>query len=432
MRRGRPRKGHDAARDAIQAESAERAEWIAPGQLPPERLTTPDEPEPVEATNYWLEPVSDSRVPYTDEERCAFHREAFAFAKKRRLADVSAQAFADWSVDKIPDGRAPELWILWKQYIGESTAESEDERTARLLRRRKEALNTALRMGLPRDDAEECASGVMEMLLTRGEQPVRFAVIDYMRANGYALEAGRGKLSPTRLRVNHEVEAESLRSLHDEGVDRAAEVAADLRRTVRDLPRHERALLMLHFRWGISLLELAGVFEVTESRVCQLVDQAIRRARRLTKASRGKLVGEIRPAGNGRVASVFRDVEAALLWKRKKSEGVEVNEETKVRITADEPPPFEVKIDEAIPLTERGRREERPEIRYLLDNLKVGQSAELPDVLAKRFASRVKKLPGWKIAQRKGSRDGLIRTWRIACEVASENGSSTTAGTTAS
>lgn len=381
--------------DRSSPDADEREPWLAPGEAAPTALASDPvfEPPLVEACRNPLDTEPDTRVPYSDAELCAAHREAVAFAKKRRANEQGAQAFADWCLERLPGGATPEWWLLWKAFtVGPSAPEDTDDRGFRLQKRRKEAFNVAFRLGF-REHADEIAAGVVQMFFERGEQPVRFAVIDYLRANGFAQKSGVGMLEPVLLRgANEEQEASHFRKVVDPNSG-YEEIATELRGVLDKLPRHDRSLLLLRFRWALSQRELGDLLGVTESRVCQMLGEALRRAKRAT-ARRQKPV-DLQP----------------LVLKARRLEGAymsELNPEPKVEI-----PPFTPVIEDAVPLTVARTRETRPEIKFVLDNLKPGQSVALPTPLAKLLAGKVKKLPDWKIAQRKGIAEGTMRTWRL-------------------
>lgn len=368
--------------------------WLLPGQAPPVRISRwENEPLFSDAKNDWLcRALATSRVPYTDDELVAAHREAVAFAKKRRATDAGAQEFAVWCVARLPEGCAPEFWLLWKSYLGEG-GETEATKADRLERRRIEAKNTAIRMGFA-EYADDIASGVVERLLVNGEQPTRFAVIDYVRSAGFADEEHRGRPEPVLRRLAPEREELELRRLADEA---RSGISHDLRAVLDQLERHDRMVLLLHFRWGLNQLEIGDLFGFSESRANQYIKRALLRAQRVAKSKARK-----------------RALNALKIPNRKPRIGmIELDETPAPKPKRPEPPPFEVQIEDAVPLTEACKREQRPEIQFLLANMKPGQSAKLPLVLAKRLAVAVKKREGWKLAQRKTDDPNIVRVWRL-------------------
>lgn len=248
------------------------------------------------------------------------------------------------------------------------------------------------------EHADDIASGVVERMLVHGEQPMRFAVIDYLRANGFGSEKRYAK-EPVLYRATPQREGMSLAALEDHQAERS-QIAAELRDVLDRLERHDRMVLLLHFRWGLLQHEIGDLYGFTESRANQYIAKALRAAKRAANSKARK-----------------RALNTLKLPNRKPRIGmIELSDDKpapKPRVPAAEIPPFEVKLEDAIPLTEARKREVRPEIAFLLANMKPGQSAELPAPLAKLFAGKVKKLPDWKIAQRKGSAEGMVRTWRL-------------------
>lgn len=372
--------------------------WVAPGQLPPARLSRwENEPLFADAKNDWLCRATETcRVPYTDEELVAAHREAVAFAKKRRATDSSAQEFANWCVSRLPEGCPPEFWLLWKAYLHEG-AEADVSKAERLERRRIEARNIAIRMGLA-EHADDIASGVVERLLVHGERPTRFAVIDYLRSAGFSDGTVRGRPDPVLHRAAPEKEEQALSRLSDEHAERSS-ISADLRNILNQLDRHDRMVLLLHFRWGLTQLEIGDLFGFTESQACKHIARALRWAQRIANSKAKK-----------RVLAQLK------MQNRKPRIGmIELEDKPapKPRALLPEPPPFTVQLEDAIPLFDMHRRKRRPEIEFLLSNMKCGQSAKLPVALAKRFAAAVKKRPDWKLAQRKMDEPGFVRVWRL-------------------
>ncbi len=49
------------------------------------------------------------------------------------------------------------------------------------------------------------------------------------------------------------------------------------------LTERERAVILMHYRDGISRKQLAEIFEVTDKRMRQIIDRAIRRLRKSSK-----------------------------------------------------------------------------------------------------------------------------------------------------
>ncbi|MFN7146011.1 MAG: sigma-70 family RNA polymerase sigma factor, partial [Myxococcota bacterium] len=68
-------------------------------------------------------------------------------------------------------------------------------------------------------------------------------------------------------------------------VDRwvAAERNAGLARAVEELPERERLVVTAYYQRGLSLKEIGATLGVTESRVCQIHGQAIKRLQRLLR-----------------------------------------------------------------------------------------------------------------------------------------------------
>lgn len=54
-------------------------------------------------------------------------------------------------------------------------------------------------------------------------------------------------------------------------------IEAGLERGIESLPDKERIVVSLYFIGGMTLREIAGLFAVSESRICQIKEQALRR-----------------------------------------------------------------------------------------------------------------------------------------------------------
>jgi RNA polymerase sigma factor for flagellar operon FliA len=60
-------------------------------------------------------------------------------------------------------------------------------------------------------------------------------------------------------------------------------IEAGLERGIESLPDKERIVVSLYFIGGMTLREIAGLFMVSESRICQIKEQALRRLKNSLK-----------------------------------------------------------------------------------------------------------------------------------------------------
>lgn len=140
-----------------------------------------------------------------------------------------------------------------------------------LNKRRKKIIKAALAFGLPHAEAEDAASFAIERALrdTGTKQSPYFAVIDYLRSQGYR---GKNAYFQKKYEIGDRND-ESTVALEARDESHLLSIVSDV---FSGLDIECRAVLILHLVWGLSRNEIAFVFGVP----LRTIDAQIRRAKR--------------------------------------------------------------------------------------------------------------------------------------------------------
>lgn len=159
---------------------------------------------------------------------------------------------------------------------------------------RKRAIFSATRRGFT-EQSEDLAHDVILSWLEGGgqHQTIDHAVIDAVRRTH-----GRSGTPGHEQRRNLEQRAERVDALANRpgpAVDRDS--CHDFERLIKPLESIDRAIVCLRFIWGFSEIEIASLFGITESRVCQRLGAVFNRLRHV--ARKGERAPEAGQAGHG-------------------------------------------------------------------------------------------------------------------------------------
>ena len=144
-------------------------------------------------------------------------------------------------------------------------------RADRLRAKRLRAIVTELEQRIQRPATEDEIAEAMGM--TRGEylnlldqvRPITFISLDGSPSGGNGAEAGHA--------VHEVVPDDSVPDARDRAEKR--EMLILLRERIKELPDVPKKVLMMYYYEGMRLAEIATVFGLTESRICQIHAQAV-------------------------------------------------------------------------------------------------------------------------------------------------------------
>jgi RNA polymerase sigma factor for flagellar operon FliA len=177
----------------------------------------------------------------------------------RRCDPDKTQSFASYAALRVRGAILDELrkldWI---------------PRSDRLLAKKLHRIINELEQGLRRPATEAEAAEAMGMSLVEYRQlldtirPVTFVSLD--SASGGEAESDGGQV--------HEVISDDTQPNARDDCERKETVAL-LRERIKQLPDMPRKVLMMYYYEGMRLAEIAEVFNLTESRICQIHAQAV-------------------------------------------------------------------------------------------------------------------------------------------------------------
>lgn len=136
------------------------------------------------------------------------------------------------------------------------------------------AFNTACRKG-HRADAEDFAQDYALKQLEGSKQPAKFALIDWLRATYGETRTDNGRKSRRPKLRSYEDHPVGI-TLPQAEEEMMAKQALDL------LDEKERAVVILYFVWGFSLMEIGHVFGVTESRISGYLTAVLKKVKALS------------------------------------------------------------------------------------------------------------------------------------------------------
>ena len=168
-----------------------------------------------------------------------------------------------------------------------------------------------VRMG-GRGDPDDCVQEILMRMLAGKHQhsTVDQCVIDYLR-----VKSGRKGSAGFADRVALE-NARSFEPAELDAAGRASDSADlghrhDSSSLGRRLPRNERIVFTLTTTWGLSAVEVADIFGVSESRVCQWLKGIQSRLQSRIAAQESR----IRRTGEGQVAGIRGEKEGRDQWR---------------------------------------------------------------------------------------------------------------------